>query len=572
MYKLARRGFLRKTWHLVSNEILSGSDFDALAKQLSVDPLLAQKIGFVAARRAEAVERVETRSDGHETANTANVGDWIVTNMTPHGVALRDASGRLDTYVIRADAFGRLYEAAGRQSEFGALFSAKGTVSAIELPGSFDILAPWKDRQMGRAGFLVRNGEEIYGIEKSIFHRTYDIRGPGALKLLRPGKKRILSLDGGGVRGMLTIGFLERLEDELRKQHSNPKLVLSDYFDMIGGTSVGAILATQLALGETVESVRNLFSDWCPAVFRRPAFWRQPQGRIPYIGQLLVPRFDARYLERLLKQRLGDLRLGSADLKTGLCIVTKRVDTGSPWVLTNNPRSKFWFGNIERVVANKEYRLADVVRASAAAPHYFKPHKIRIALDGKEKLGLFVDGAVSPYNNPALQMLMLAGIGGYGLDWSLGEDNLFIVSIGTGSYRLRSDGRGISAEQAVAALSGVIGDGEALTLTLLQWMSASHNAWRINSEIGDLSENYLGQKQGLMKPLLRFRRYDAPLEADWLRDHLKRELSAGELDSLRDFTNPRNARKLYEIGSEAAHNQVQADHLPDDFKIDTVSV
>ena len=572
MYKLARRGFFRKSWHLASDETLSGSDFDALAKQLSMDPLLAQKIGFVAARQATVVERVETRSAGQETNNTAKVGDWIVTNMTPHGIALRDSSGRLDTYVITADVFGRLYEAAGRQSEFGELFSAKGTVSAIELPGSFDILAPWRERQRGKAGYLIRNGEEIYGIEKSIFHRTHDIRGPGALKLLRPGKKRILSLDGGGVRGMLTIGFLERLEDQLRKQHSNPKLVLSDYFDMIGGTSVGAILATQLALGETVENVRALFSDWCPDVFRRPAFWRQPLGRIPYIGRLLVPRFDARYLEKMLKQKLGDLRLGSPDLKTGLCIVTKRVDTGSPWVLTNNPRSKFWIGNSERVVANKEYRLADVVRASAAAPHYFKPHKIRIALDKKEKHGLFVDGAVSPYNNPALQMFMLAGIGGYGLDWSLGEDNLFIVSIGTGGYRLRSDGRGISAEQAVTALSGVIGDGEALTLTLLQWMSASRNAWKINSEIGDLSDNYLGQRQGLSKPLLRFRRYDAPLEADWLKEHLKREMSASELDSLRDFTNPQNARKLYEIGSDAARNQVQRDHLPDDFKVDAASM
>src|SRR5262245_45183589 len=212
MYKLARTGFLRKTWHLASTEILTGSDFDALAKQLSVDPLLAQKIGFVAARRAATVERVETFSDGHETTNTANVGDWIVTNMTPHGVALRGSGGRFDTYVITADAFERLYEAVGRQSEFGALFSAKGAVSVIELPGSFDILAPWNERQKGKTGYLIRNGEEIYGIEKSIFHRTYDIRGPGALKLLRPGKKRILSLDGGGVRGMLTIAFLEQLE------------------------------------------------------------------------------------------------------------------------------------------------------------------------------------------------------------------------------------------------------------------------------------------------------------------------------------------------------------------------
>jgi hypothetical protein len=240
-------------------------------------------------------------------------------------------------------------------------------------------------------------------------------------------------------------------------------------------------------------------------------------------------------------------------------------------VLTNNPRSKFWFGNDERVVANKEYRLADVVRASAAAPHFFRPQRIRIVLDKKERPGLFVDGAVSPYNNPALQMLMLAGIGGYGLDWALGEDNLFIVSIGTGRYRLRSDGRGISAKQAVTALEGVIGDGEALTLTLLQWMSASSNPWKINSEIGDLSEDYLGQRQGLAKPLLRFRRYDAPLEADWLKEHLNRDFSTAGLDSLRDFTDARNLHELDKIGSAAAQKQIQADHLPDDFKVEAVA-
>jgi uncharacterized protein len=372
---------------------------------------------------------------------------------------------------------------------------------------------------------------------------------------------------------MLTIAFLEHLEDALRKQHENPKLVLADYFDMIGGTSVGAILATQLALGDEVKDVKKLFKDWCPSIFRPPALWRQPQRLIPLLGPLLVPRFDARYLEKRLKEKLGDLRLGSPELRTGLCIVTKRVDTGSPWVLTNNPRSKFWLGDEsnERIVANKEYRLADIVRASAAAPHYFKPHNIRIDLDKKAKPGLFVDGAVSPFNNPALQMLMVAGIGGYGLDWPLGEDNFFIVSIGTGSYRLRSEGGGISAQQAVTALSGVIGDGEALALTLLQWMSASSNPWKINSEIGDLSENYLGQRQGLAKPLLRFRRYDAPLEGPWLKERLNRQYSPDQLESLRDFTNPRNIELLYELGSEAATAQIQADHLPDHFKVEATA-
>lgn len=568
MYKLEKTGRFRKIWHLSAHDVLSPQDFADIATKLKVVPVLAEKVGFVAARRAEFAERIETFTDGLETSSTSHPGDWIVTNLTPDAEPVRDSAGRVNRYVIANESFQKLYKAEGRQSKFGPLFVATGTVHALELPGTFDILAPWRERQKAKAGYLIQNGQEIYGIEKSVFHRTYDFRGPGALRLLRPGKKRMLALDGGGVRGMLTLGILMQLEDRLRKQHSNPNMVLADYFDMIGGTSAGAILATQLALGDEVEAVTSLFREMSPAIFTAPAFWRQPQRLIPFLGPLLVPQFDVRYLEKRLKKKLGDLRLGSPELKTGLCIVTKRIDTGSPWVLTNNPRSKFWFAKMDRMVANKEYRLVDVVRASAAAPHFFKPHKIKISMDDKEKPGVFVDGGVSPFNNPALQLMMLAGLKGYGLEWPMGEENLFIVSVGTGGYRLRSTGKGISARQAVSALSGMIGDGEALTLTLMQWMSASANPWKINSEIDDLSDHFLGQGQGLTKPLLRFKRYDAPLEPDWLKSQLNLEYSVEELNSLRDFTNPSNIDELFKIGSAAAATQVQIGHFPDDFRID----
>ena len=85
------------------------------------------------------------------------------------------------------------------------------------------------------------------------------------------------------------------------------------------------------------------------------------------------------------------------------------------------------------------------------------------------------------------------------------------------------------------------------------------------------SENYLGQRQGLGRPLLRFRRYDAPLEADWLKDKLNLSFSQVQLDSLRDFTNPRNIAKLHDIGREAAKRQIQAEHFPDDFKVEAVA-
>jgi uncharacterized protein len=59
--------------------------------------------------------------------------------------------------------------------------------------------------------------------------------------------KKILSLDGGGVRGILTLGILKQIETLAREKTNNPNLVLGDYYDLIGGTSTGAIRAWQLA-------------------------------------------------------------------------------------------------------------------------------------------------------------------------------------------------------------------------------------------------------------------------------------------------------------------------------------
>jgi patatin-like phospholipase/acyl hydrolase len=79
-----------------------------------------------------------------------------------------------------------------------------------------------------------------------------------AARLHRPGPKRILALDGGGTRGVITLAFLAEIEATLQtKLGRGDEFVLADYFDMIGGTSVGSILATMLALGWRVETIEE---------------------------------------------------------------------------------------------------------------------------------------------------------------------------------------------------------------------------------------------------------------------------------------------------------------------------
>ena len=93
-------------------------------------------------------------------------------------------------------------------------------------------------------------------------------------RLTSPGPKRILALDGGGVRGALLLGFIESIEHLLRTRHQKPDLRLCDYFDLIGGTSVGSIIATGLALGMEAAEIRELFLELSGKVFRQKRWKR----------------------------------------------------------------------------------------------------------------------------------------------------------------------------------------------------------------------------------------------------------------------------------------------------------
>ena len=168
-------------------------------------------------------------------------------------------------------------------------------------------------------------------------------------RLRSPGPKRLLALDGGGIRGMVCLGFLARIESILRERYGRKDLVLSDYFDLIGGTSTGAIIATALAMGEPVERIRKLYLELGRDAFQPRKQWLGP------IGRMLGAKFDDKPLEKLTRKELGDETLGSDKLLTGLMLVTKRADTGSTWVMVNVPGHKYY----DR---NKHMRLWEIVR------------------------------------------------------------------------------------------------------------------------------------------------------------------------------------------------------------------
>ena len=85
--------------------------------------------------------------------------------------------------------------------------------------------------------------------------------------------KRLLALDGGGIRGVLTLEILSEMEDLLRRELGrDDSFVLADYFDYIGGTSSGAVIAAGLALGLPVNDIRVLYATRGAEMFDKAAF------------------------------------------------------------------------------------------------------------------------------------------------------------------------------------------------------------------------------------------------------------------------------------------------------------
>ena len=363
-----------------------------------------------------------------------------------------------------------------------------------------------------------------------------------------PGPKHMLCLDGGGVRGVITVAFLRRIEQVLSERYGS-NLRLGDWFDLVGGTSTGAVIAGALALGYRTDDLEKFYLQLAPRVFRRPSW------RIMYWHA----KFDSAALLREIVTVAGSRTLDSSDLITGLCVVAKRMDTGSPWIVANNPKGPYWNTPENRAfIGNRHYRLANLIRASTAAPFFFDPELLPIV--ESERDGLFLDGAITPHNNPSLAMFLMSTLKGYGICWPTGPDRLLVCSVGTGEFRnllSAAEARRIRAVGlAVRSLGTLIGDSSSLVLTLMQWLGESPTAWFINEEISTLEHDI-----PLGGPMFRFLRYNAVLEREWIRENLDLKVSQSEVERVRLIDEPAMIPLAYEIGKRAAEQQVKIEHF-----------
>jgi len=235
----------------------------------------------------------------------------------------------------------------------------------------------------------------------------------------------ILSLDGGGTRGVFSIQILARMEALLRQKYGRHDLVLADHFDFIGGTSTGAIIAAVLSWGAPVEVLEKFYLDQSRKVFGKKTIF----SRFRF-------KFHAHELNQLLKQYFADelgapALLGTPRLRTLYLCVMRNASTGAPWIISNSPHAKY--NQAHLADNNLKIPLFQLIRASTAAPIFFEPEEI--AAGGQN--WMFLDGAITPYNNPAFIMYLVATQECFGNNWKDGIDQMRIVSVGTGRKRVR---------------------------------------------------------------------------------------------------------------------------------------
>lgn len=190
--------------------------------------------------------------------------------------------------------------------------------------------------------------------------------------------QRILSLDGGGIRGLVSCRWLEAVE---RALVAAGKPALPGHFDLLAGSSTGAIVACGLAAGHPPAQLAEFYLGRRHEIFPGMAgrLWSRA-GRTPVQG-ISAPRYDPAGIEHVLQSVFGDLRLG--ELRTPTVLTSYCTVERKPVIFKSfNP-------------AHQDVRVWEACRASTAAPTYFPAFGLQV----EGRMRSLIDGGVVA-NNP----------------------------------------------------------------------------------------------------------------------------------------------------------------------------
>jgi patatin-like phospholipase/acyl hydrolase len=200
----------------------------------------------------------------------------------------------------------------------------------------------------------------------------------------------VLEIDGGGIRGVSALIQLIEFERLIKKP-------LKDHFDLITGTSTGAIVAVLLSVGYSTEDILNLYTLHGNKIFDKNIF---------RFG-ILRPKYDDKYFNKILQEYTKDLTL--KDCKTNVLIPTYNITT---------KEGKLFKSSKAKENNSENYKLFDVIRSSASAQSFFKP----LEINGEK----YIDGGMY-VNNPSIMALIECLKDGY--------EKVNIISFSTGEKK-----------------------------------------------------------------------------------------------------------------------------------------
>jgi hypothetical protein len=163
--------------------------------------------------------------------------------------------------------------------------------------------------------------------------------------------RRILSIDGGGIKGVFPASFLSTVEDAIGDRIAN-------YFDLIVGTSTGGIIALGLGLGLSADEILSFYEELGPQIFKGNPLYKA-------LRHLIFSKYDDAPLRDALEQTLGSCTLGES--KSRLVIPAMNLDTGEAYLYKTAHHAKN-----ER---DHKQLAVTVALATAAAPTYFPSHQ-----------------------------------------------------------------------------------------------------------------------------------------------------------------------------------------------------
>ena len=220
--------------------------------------------------------------------------------------------------------------------------------------------------------------------------------------------KRILAIDGGGIKGVFPASFLATIEDSIGDNIAN-------YFDLIVGTSTGGIIALGLGLGLSAKEILAFYEESGPLIFGGNRLLR-------WLRCLSTTKYNRGPLNKALKDRFGDKKLGDSTKR--LVIPCLNIETGEVYVYKT--------AHHPRLVRDYKEKAVEVALATAAAPTYFPPHRSPTGIP-------LVDGGIWANNPVCVAVVEAITL----LDWP--RDSLKVLSIGCTTEPLKIKREKLSA-------------------------------------------------------------------------------------------------------------------------------